>query len=255
MMGAHPPADSAGQPWAGRSFEENPFRDDDGSASPALTAAVAAFRAGTASESEVVDALREARLLIPLVAHLGEAGVNDHGRTVDKSADLSIVSVEGPDGRTVLPVFSSVEAMQRWRSEARPVPADAVRVALAAADEGTELVVLDPMSATEFVVRRPAVWALAQSLPWTPSYRDPEVVAALRDGASRDRNVTDVQVTSGDPGGVLAGPEALVTLSLRPGLSAEGLTQLIRQIQDEWSATDMIAERVDSLGIQVRAAS
>ena len=33
-------ADSAGFPWAGRSFEANPFAGDDGSADPALIGAI-----------------------------------------------------------------------------------------------------------------------------------------------------------------------------------------------------------------------
>ena len=42
-------ADSAGVPWEGRRFESNPHSADDGSADPALLAALEAFRAGFAS--------------------------------------------------------------------------------------------------------------------------------------------------------------------------------------------------------------
>ena len=69
------PADSAGIPWAGRSFEPNEHASDDGSAPPAFVTALARFRAGEAGPEAVVDALREARLLMPLVAELGESGV------------------------------------------------------------------------------------------------------------------------------------------------------------------------------------
>jgi hypothetical protein len=46
-------ADSAGFPWAGRSFEANPFAGDDGSADPTLISAIERFRAGEASVVEV----------------------------------------------------------------------------------------------------------------------------------------------------------------------------------------------------------
>src|SRR5690554_6725434 len=191
-----PLTDSAGQPWAGRSFGETAFADDDGSAPQQLVAALQRFRDGLADEAAVVDALRTVRLLIPLVAKLGESGVNDHGLTVDKSAELSIVTVAGPDGRNVLPVFSSVDAMSRWNAQARPVPADGVRVALAAADEGTDLVVLDPTSETEFVIRRPAVWAVAQSLPWAPSHSDPIVAAEFQEDRKSTRlNSSHVRIS------------------------------------------------------------
>ena len=117
-------ADSAGVPWEGRSFQPNPHSGDDGSADPALLAALTAFHAGEGDAAAVVDAYRKARLLIPLVAEKGDEGVGPTGLTVDKTQELSIVTVAAPDGRRVLPVFSSVQAMSRWDAAARPVPAD-----------------------------------------------------------------------------------------------------------------------------------
>jgi hypothetical protein len=247
--------DSAGQPWAGRSFGETAFADDDGSAPPALLAALQHFRDHSGDEVTVIDAVRGARLLIPLVAKLGESGVNDHGVTVDKSAELSIVTVVGPDGRNVLPVFSSVDAMQRWNPQARPVPADGVRVALAAADEGTDLVVLDATSPTEFVIRRPALWSIAQSLPWIPSYADPDVARAFEDGVGSESAVVAITLAAGDPEATLRGPELVVHLALQPGLDQPSLTELLDRLQSRWAASELIAARVDSLAVKLVAAS
>jgi len=247
--------DSAGQPWAGRSFGETAFADDDGSAPPELLEALRRFRAHESDEAMVVDAVRTTRLLIPLMAALGESGVNDRGVTVDKSAELSIVTVAGPDGRNVLPVFSSVEAMQRWNADARPVPADGIRVALAAADEGTDLVVLDATSETEFVIRRPALWAIAQSLPWAPSYGDAEVAAAFADTVTGEPDVVEVALAAGDPDATLRGPELIVQLALRPGLNQAALSGLMERLQTRWAASELIAARVDSLAVKLVAAS
>ncbi|NDH65481.1 MAG: SseB family protein, partial [Microbacteriaceae bacterium] len=125
-----PLADSAGVPWEGRSFEPNSFAGDDGSADPALIAAIESLRSGSGNVAAVVDAFRSARLLVPLLAKLGESEVGVHGQVVDKSADLSIVTVETPDQQNGLPVFSSVESMKTWNTDARPVPVDAVKAAL-----------------------------------------------------------------------------------------------------------------------------
>src|SRR5690606_1366485 len=107
-----------------------------------------------------------------------DEGVNEQGLKVDKTQELSIVTVSGPDGRTVLPVFTGVAEMQRWNPQARPVPVDMVRVALAAAEENTELVVVNAASESEFVVRRPALWAIAKGeiLDWVPSWADQELL-------------------------------------------------------------------------------
>src|SRR5689334_10794364 len=100
--------DSAGVPWEGRRFEPNASSDDDGSADPRLLETIRRLQSGDVGEAELARAMRVARLLVPLVAELGESGTNEHGHIVDKSQELSIVTVAGPDGRAVLPAFTSV---------------------------------------------------------------------------------------------------------------------------------------------------
>ncbi len=247
-------ADSAGVPWEGRSFTPNPSAGDDGSADPRLLEALRRFRAAEAGAADVVDAVRSARLLIPLVAHAGEEGVDEHGRRFEKKQELAIVTVAGPDGRKVLPAFTSVAAMSEWNPSARPVPADGTRVALAAAGEHTELVVLDPTSETEFALRRPAVWAIAREIPWTPSYEDSAVAEALGRAATGEDAVVAVQAEAGDPTARLAGPELMVRLTLVPGLHREQLDALLRRLGERWATDAVVAERVDSLGIRLAAA-
>lgn len=248
-------SDSAGVPWEGRSFDHGPASDDDGSVPAALALALSRFRQGEVGVAAVVDALRQSRLLIPLVAQLGDSGIGDHGHTVDKSAELSIVTVAGPDGRNVMPVFSSVDAMRRWKPLARPVPADAVRVALAAASEGTELVVLDPTSPTEFVIRRPALWAIAQSQPWIPSYLDGGVLEQFEASVADEPAVASVMLTAGDADARLAGPELVVELALLPGLARTELDALLARLQERWTASEAIAARVDSLAVRLGTAA
>ena len=245
-------SDSAGVPWEGRQFEHGPSSDDDGSAPEKLIEAIRRFHAADLGEADVVDALRDSRLLIPLVAVLGAEGVTEHGH--DKSQELSIVTVAGPDGRTVLPAFTSVAAMARWNPSARPVPATAGRVALAAASEDTDLVVLDALSDTEFVIRRPALWALAQSRPWTPSYADTEVLSEFMDAAEPEPAIVAVQLAPGDPGSRLAGPELIVQLSLAPGLDQAALDAVLARLQERWESSAVIAERVDSMRVVVARA-
>ena len=255
--GAHhslpgPRGDSAGVPWEGRSFESNPHAADDGSADPALLAALLRFRSGDGSQSEVVDAFRDARVLIPLVAEMGEEGIAPGGLAVDKTQELSIVTVAAPDGRRVQPVFSSVDAMRRWDATARPIPVEATRVALAASAEDTDLIVLDPTSDTEFVIRRPAVWAIAQGHDWEPSNLSPEVFAALQESVAHELAVIDVSVAAGDPDARLRGPELIVVLELVDGLEREVLDAVLARLAQRWAADDRIAVLADSLTVKLR---
>lgn len=249
MMEPANTADSAGQPWAGRHFEPNPSADDDGSAPPLLLEALRKFRGGEGGETDVVEAFCASRLLIPLVTALGEAGVDDRGRTIDKSQELSIVTVEGPDGRTVLPVFSSVEAMAAWNPNARPVPVSGPRVAAAAASEGTDLVVLDPTSETEFVLRRPALWSIVRDENWVPSYRSEAVAREFAASVAGEPVVLAVALTAGDPQARLLGPELVVSLTLEAGLDADELEGLLSRLSSRWATSETIAQQVDSLEV------
>lgn len=175
------------------------FAGDDGSADPAVAAALTALGDGSGSLAAVVEALAGTRVLVPVLAELEAAEtveVGGHAHTVDKEASAGIVALQAPDGRSALPVFSSVATMAAWRREARPVPTDVVRAALSVVSEGWELVVLDPGGPVTALLPRPAVWALAQQQPWRPAVLagddpagaddvgsrvvDPEVRAAVR---------------------------------------------------------------------------
>ncbi|MDE0545880.1 SseB family protein [Microbacterium sp. C7(2022)] len=244
-------ADSAGVPWEGRSFHENPHAADDGSANPALLGALIDFHEGRAAASDVVNAYREARVLIPLIADKGDEGVGPHGLLVDKTQELSIVTVAAPDGRRVLPVFTSVESMRVWDATARPIPTPGVRTALAASAEDTDLIVIDPASETEFVVRRPAVWAIAQGHPWVPSALSPEVFAGLQESIGGELAVLDLSVEAGDPTARLRGPELIVRLHLMDGLDKAQLDAVLARLAKRWAADDRIAVLVDSLAVKL----
>ena len=147
--------------------------------------------------------------------------------------------------------IASVEAMARWNPAARPVPADGVRVALAAADDGTDLVVLDPGSDPEFVLRRPAVWAVAQSQPWQPPFDSEAVREAFARSIARELAVLGVTLLSGDPDARLAGPELVVRIELIAGLTREELDATTARLAHRWAADDVIATAVDSLAVKL----
>lgn len=259
MSAGHPPhgpaggADSAGRPWAGRGFgEPSAWADDDGSAPAAYAAARDAFRAGAADLAAVVDALRGVRLLVPLLATAGEAG-REGGRVVDRSQELALVTVAGPDGRAVLPAFSSAAAMTAWNPRARPVPAPARQVALGAAADGTELVIVDAASPERLGLRRSALEALARDLPWRPPADDPEVGRALRRAAGSEPAVTTVRVASGDPRATLDGAEVQATVVLHETPDATGAGLLLARLQERWAADPVVRARVDSLAVRLTA--
>ncbi|MEO5534273.1 MAG: SseB family protein [Pseudolysinimonas sp.] len=246
-------ADSAGIPFDGRSFQTNDNAADDGSADALLIETVRRFRAHDLGMTEVVAALASARVLVPLLAERGDEGVGAHGQLVDKTQELSLVTVEGPDGRSVLPVFSSVDTMRAWNPVARPIPVAATRAALSAAADDVGAIVLDPGSPTEVAIRRTAFQQLAAATRFTPCFLDEGVLAAFLVASESEPAVRAVQLAPGDPDARLAGPELLVHLTLDAGLDSEQLDALLTRLGNAWAASEMIADRVDSIAVRLES--
>lgn len=262
--------DSAGREWAGRdlSGEGNPlhrFDADDGTADPGVAAALAALAAGTGDETGVHRALATARVFVAVVASLAEGGLGEHGFAEDKEADMALVTIAAPDGRKALPVFTSVERLEAWHREARPVAVFAPRAALSGVAEGAELLVLDPGADLTFVLRRPAVWALAQQREWTPSYADASLVAEVESAVAGLDHVRGIEISPGagvasrDAAGRLVpggghGPELRLTLALAPGLPAEAVRETVSELNGRLAGSARFAEAVDSIELKVRPA-
>lgn len=252
-------ADSAGQSWSGRALEPNAFAGDDGSTPPAFAEAIATFRSlaendekRAAAHAALIDAVRVSRFLIPLVAEAGDEGVNADGLRVDKTQELAIVRVKGPDGQTVLPIFSSVAAMSAWRSDARPVPADGRRAAVSALTDDCTWLVIDPTSDTELVVRHPALRAIAAGEPWTPPHVDLAVREALQVAVSADSQIAGFALATADPDSRGAGHDLVIQVSLESGLTPDQLTQLLVDFSSRLGESPTLTERVDNLLVQVR---
>ncbi|WP_430593331.1 SseB family protein [Humidisolicoccus flavus] len=247
MAGA---TDSAGVPWEGRSFQhDTTFAGDDGSVPPAFAAAMRRF-AEDGRQEAVVDSLRDVRLLVPLIAEAGDLGVTATGKTVDKTQELSIVTVEAPDGRPILPVFSSATAMRSWNPVARPVPIEIARVAAAGLESETKRIILDPTTDTEFVLRRPALEALLAGTPWISPIHDAQLHRALATRILSTPGVLQCAFYDEDPSARMAGSEFVIELELeRPKVAATLQNDLNALILD-LSADPLVLARLTEIDVR-----
>jgi len=236
-FGSTDAADSAGRSWAGRVFQPNPAAGDDGAADPALLAALTAFAERRGARAAVVEALRAARLLVPLLAEAGDVGRTVEGRLVDKTQELSLVTVEGPGGRAVLPAFSGVDAMRAWDPSARPVPAEARRIALAAGADGSG-VVLDPGSPTEFALRRPALAALATGDPWVAAWDADELWDAYGAFMAEEPGVLAIDIGPVREDSTFFDPEVGIVLTLAAEASESAASAIIARADAVWRGLD-----------------
>ncbi|WP_415839396.1 SseB family protein, partial [Nocardioides zeicaulis] len=119
---------------------------------PALARVLTDHAAGAVTSAAVLSVLQDARLLVPVVAVLGEVEVDDHGLAHDKSSDMAAVLVQAGDGSTGLLAFTSTAAMARWDPAARPVPVTAGTAATAAVQDGAEALLVDLAGPATYVV-------------------------------------------------------------------------------------------------------
>ncbi|MGA8846432.1 MAG: SseB family protein [Nocardioides sp.] len=146
-----------------RQLQGPAFPDDDGSADPALAAALAAYGATNGNDEYVaaLALLQGARVLVPVVAVLGEVEVDAHGLAHDKSSDMAAVLIQTPDGRRGLLAFTSTDALAAWNPEARPVPVATRTAAQAAVQESAAALVIDVAGPTRWVADGDTLTALA----------------------------------------------------------------------------------------------
>ncbi len=135
-----------------RRLQGSEYVDDDGSADLGLAAALAAHATGQASYAEALAALPGARLLVPVVALLGEVETGADGLARDKSSDMAAVLLTGGDGRLALLAFTDLAALAAWDPQARPVPVAAPLAAATAVQEGAAALVVDVAGPHQLVV-------------------------------------------------------------------------------------------------------
>jgi len=247
-------ADSAGISFSGREFRPHPFDGDDGSTPPALGEALSLWRDGHTGEAmiDVIEALRTSRVLVPLLADAGDIGYTPEGKKVEKTQELSIVTVEGPDASPVALMFSDVEALQTWRADARPVPVEATKVAAWVLDDQMARAVLNPGSNTECVIRRGAIVSLLTGEPYTPPVDDPAVRGEIG-LAFNAENFVQFALHNGWNlvGG--NGPDLIVEVALPPGLSAELLRERQQLWATAWAQSPILNRLVDGIRLKIVA--
>ena len=146
----------------GRTIPDPGFAGDHGEPGTALAAALAAYAEGSGSQVDALAAVRGSRLLVPVVAVLGEVEVDDQGLAHDKTSDMATVLLRGADGRMALLAFSGMPALQAWDPQARPVPVTARTAAQAALQDGAAAIVVDVAGPATFVVEGEDLEGLAR---------------------------------------------------------------------------------------------
>jgi type III secretion system (T3SS) SseB-like protein len=151
-----------------------------------VTAALAAYAAGQATEHAALTAIAATRLLVPVVAvvekeTVGEAvgEVREKETVGEKETEMALPTLIGNDGRKAVIAFTGTETIRRWRADARPVPVPAARLWPAVAAEQADAVVIDVAGPVPLVIEGARLAALAGGAPPPPPHLDPDVRAQV----------------------------------------------------------------------------
>ena len=145
-----------------RSIPDPGFAGDDGAVDPAVAQALARYDADPGELLTTLAVVQHARVLVPVVAVLGEVEHDEHGRAHDKTSDMATVLMEGADGRKALLAFTGMAPLHRWDAAARPVPVALRLAARSALQDGADALVLDVAGPTLFPVEGEVLRALAE---------------------------------------------------------------------------------------------
>jgi hypothetical protein len=151
-----------------RELLDTGFGDDDGAAAPDVVAALGRYQRDRSVYLPTLEALQDARLLVPVVAVLGETEEGPDGLNRDKSSDMATVLMTSSAGRTALLAFTSMETLHTWRADGRPVPTTVPVAARSALQDGADVLLVDVAGPVRFVVEPDDLRALADGFRLVP---------------------------------------------------------------------------------------
>ncbi|MGW5734350.1 MULTISPECIES: SseB family protein [Streptomyces] len=188
---------------ANKNIPDPGFSDDDGTADPRLSAALTAWAGDRTAHGPVLEALTGARLLVPVVAVLGEVEEDENGLRREKTSDMAVPTLKA-GGRTALPAFTSTRALALWDPEARPVAVPLHQALQAAAHEQADTIVLDLAGPVPYEIDRTALIALSEGRHTRDPLADPAVTAAVRAAVAAEPAVVRAYLGAGTADGTLA---------------------------------------------------
>ncbi|MFF2506706.1 SseB family protein [Streptomyces sp. NPDC058067] len=188
---------------ANKNIPDPGFSDDDGSADPRLSAALAAWAGDRTAHGPVLAALKDARLLVPMVAVLGEVEVDENGLRREKTSDMAVPTLTAGD-RKALPAFTSTESLARWDPAARPVAVPLHQALQAAAHEKADTLVIDLAGPVAYELTGAALRAASEGRTSAEPLADPAVTEAVRAAVAAEPGVLRAHLGPGSADGILA---------------------------------------------------
>lgn len=205
------------------------FPDDDGLADPQVLAAL------TGPDQELVSVLRGKRLYVAVVSSL----ISRDEKGGEKESEMALALLDF-DGRNALPVFTSMEALTSWRSDARPVQVLAEAAGFQAISDRMMGLIIDGHRA----LIGSALNALVFDFPLTAVHQDRVVEQALEAAIAPHEEIVTAWLDASEE------VDAVITL-LIPSLHHEEASRIAGAVAS-WMASDPNVRLRTSKGFDVQ---
>jgi len=144
----------------------------------------------------------------------------------EKASDMAMPTLIGLDGRRAVPAFTSLRSMNRWQSQARPVPVAAMAVWQAACADSAA-VVIDVAGPVPFAVEGARLAALARGEEAPEPCRDPDVHEIVAAALANLLDVASFDLQPGDGDQDLA-----IVLTLTGDASPDAVARIGAQVAE-----------------------
>jgi hypothetical protein len=242
------------------------FEDDDGSVPDEVATVLASVAVGATGMRELIGVLAGHRLLVPLLEVHGDLlDGDDADPCAGQDRAVAAVSVRTDDGVVGL-AFTGMEPLIRWRTEARPMPVPARRVAEALLADGALGLLLDPASSAPIRIPTLALRRLAGGGQWPDPWEDPavrqavvgelepvlrsgelQVRLAAPDGPDAPAGSAPGDHAPGDRPGTARGVELVVEVRFRDRVSVEVEGQRAGVIAERLASSELLREAFDGV--------
>ena len=235
------------------------FDGDDGTADPALIEVLAAARRDEAAVYPAYAALSGRRVLVPVVAVLGESeaaetvGPDGEPLRRDKDSDMAVITLVAGDGVKALPAFTSVQALSEWGAkagypQARPIPVTIETAAAATLQENAAVLLLDLGGPGQFEISGSALRAFAQQRKPLPPSVDPEVMDAIKRALAGVPEIA--RVLEDARLGQAAEDVTVLALGFVPGTDPAKLAEPLQRVAAAISENELLRDRLSG-GLQI----
>ena len=159
------------------------LNNDKGESDPVLLALLQ--NKGNDIEKLVFNRLKNSRLIGAIVAKK------------DENVEMMQALFSSNDGKTAMPVFTSLDELTKWNKEARPIPLVAHDFAQQTIDQELDALILDIASDHRFVIQGYMLSCLAKNQEWNYPHQDSEVIDTIEKICLKHKNVSKVEITKG----------------------------------------------------------